>query len=151
MFMWKQELRLSTWLKNIRIFRVWNKNKLSSLCTPFWVSRVVWGRPYPLTLHHWPSDYGSTSRDAFPCTHPLTSSTRLDRSQVPFFNSLVWPKTGTGPSSGFRNRRANKHNEGHILIQSWMQAVTGWKTWNGGHRFQKGATAPPLVTVPDWD
>jgi len=36
---------------------------------------------------------GRTARELFPCTHPLTPSTRLDKPQAPFFKSLVmtWP------------------------------------------------------------
>ena len=39
--------------------------------------------------------------ELFPCTHPSTPSTRLDRSQVPFFKSLVWPTVNPQTMLGF--------------------------------------------------
>jgi len=41
--------------------------------------------------------HGSTAREHFPCTRSLTLSTRLDRLQVPFVKSSVWPDWKSNP------------------------------------------------------
>ena len=53
-----------------------------SLLAP-WVTRLLsqW-------VLHWWQPNGSTTRELFACTHPLTPSTSLDKSQVPFFKQM---------------------------------------------------------------
>jgi len=47
---------------------------------------------------HWWRVSGSTARELFPCIHPLTPSTRLDKLQVPFVKSSVWPYRELNPA-----------------------------------------------------
>ena len=40
---------------------------------------------------------GSTARELFPRTHPLTPNTKLDSPQVPFFQVVLWPDRESNP------------------------------------------------------
>ena len=55
-----------------------------SACSAPWAMRLLsqW------MLHWWQTN------EVFPRTHSLTSNTRLNRPQLPFFKSSVWPLTG---------------------------------------------------------
>ena len=64
----------------------------------FGVSRVVYLRVFAQWMLHWCRVSGSTARETFPCTHLPMPCMRLDKQQVPFFKSSVWPGRESNPA-----------------------------------------------------
>jgi len=47
---------------------------------------------------HWGQASGRAAHEACPCTHSLTPSTRLEKSQTPLFKFSVWPSRDSNPT-----------------------------------------------------
>jgi len=88
---------LTTVLKSIKAVSV---QLILGFCTPYGVTvhSAHFGllcprgpRGFSQWIMHWWRVHGRIEREQFPCTHPSTPSTRLDRPHVPFIKSLEWP------------------------------------------------------------
>jgi len=86
-------------------FEIWNV-----AITRDWdlTAQTVWWYCVFAHLEWLDGTLGSTSSELFPCTHPLRSSTRLSRPQVPFFKSSVWPDRESNPTYRLQRRALNE-------------------------------------------